>query len=317
MSGLAAHCGMSRQITLRVAANLSGPLTVGWWRPLVLVPVALLTQMPLDLLEALLAHEVAHIKRADYLVNLLQGVIEALLFYHPVVWWLSRCIRIEREHVADNLAATLIQEPRRLALALERLSILQAAGAPGAPIAQWAKGGRLLSRIKRLGQPNVQPLNRKMLIPAIALLGLTVFCVVTNVFRSAPASFDKTVQADMAPTSKWIPNTATGGSLQTLLESIESNHVVVVDDRSGKVLLQKSPDDVVPIASLTKLMTAMVVLDTRPDMNRAIRIDLADTEALQHSCRPAIVPRTRSHTIIPAVCRPSGSRCSQKLPRWA
>jgi D-alanyl-D-alanine endopeptidase (penicillin-binding protein 7) len=282
VSGLAAHCGISRKITLRVADDLSGPLTVGWWRPLVLVPAALLTQMPPDLLEALLAHEVAHIKRIDYLVNLLQGVIEALLFYHPVVWWLSRRIRGERELVADNLAAMLIQEPRRLALALERLSILQAAGAPDASIAQWARGGRLLERIKRLSQSDVRPSNRKMLIPAIALC-LTVFCVVPHVLRLVPATHDGTAQADIAPAPVSIADSVTQQSLQALLGTIESNHVVVVDDNSGKVLLRKSADDVVPIASLTKLMTAMVVLDTRPDMDRTIHIDQADTEALLHS----------------------------------
>jgi D-alanyl-D-alanine endopeptidase (penicillin-binding protein 7) len=282
VSGLAAHCGMSRKITLRVAANLSGPLTVGWWRPLVLVPVALLIQMPPDLLEALLAHEVAHIKRVDYLVNLLQGMIEALLFYHPVVWWLSRRIRVEREQVADNLAARLIDEPRRVALALERLSILQAADAPDATIAQWAKGGRLLDRIKQLRKSDVRPSNLRMLIPAAAL-GLTVFCVVSRVFQLAPAPPDGTVQAGMAPASAWITNAPTEQSLHALLRVIESNHVVVVDDNSGKVLLQKSAGDVVPIASLTKLMTAMVVLDTRPDMNRIIRIDSEDTDALLHS----------------------------------
>jgi len=287
VSGLAVHCGMSRKITLRIAANISSPLTVGWWRPLVLVPVALLTQMPPDLLEALLAHEVAHIRRFDYLVNLLQGVIEVLLFYHPAVWWLSRRIRIEREQVADNLAATLIREPRRLALALEQLSILQAAGVQDAPIAQWANGGRLLDRIKRLSQTEVRPSKRKMPILVIAL-GFAVFCVVTHLFRLAPASIDRTVQAGIAPASGWISGAAKGESLQVLLQSIESNHVVVVDDNSGKVLFQKSADDVVPIASLTKLMTAMVVLDTRPDMNRTVRIGPADTEAL-----------LRGHTSLP------------------
>jgi len=282
VSGLAADCGISRKITLRVAPDLSGPLTVGWWRPLVLVPAALLTQIPPDLLEALLAHEVAHIKRVDYLVNLLQGVVEALLFYHPVVWWLSRRIRIERELVADNLAAMLIQEPRRLALALERLGMLQAASAMDPPIAQWARGGRLLDRIKWLSRSDVRPSNRKMLIPAIALC-LTVFCVVPHVFRLAPATHDGTAQAGITPAPALIANTATKRSLQGLLGVIESNHVVVVDDNSGKVLLRKSADDVVPIASLTKLMTAMVVLDTEPDMNRTIHIDRADTESLLHS----------------------------------
>lgn len=265
VSGLAAQCGISRKITLCVTASLSGPLTAGWWRPLILVPAALLTRMPPDLLEALLAHEVAHISRVDYLVNLLQRLIEALLFYHPVVWWLSGLIRIERELVADNIAARLIQEPRRLALALEHLSVLQAAGVASAPIGQSANGGRLLDRIKRLSQSG-EPTKRRTPTPAIAV-GLAVLCAATYVLQSASA-----------PT--WSAEPATNHGIQTLARTIESNHVVVVDDLSGKILLQKGADDVVPIASLTKLMTAMVVLDSRPDMNRPIRIDQTDVDAL-------------------------------------
>jgi D-alanyl-D-alanine endopeptidase (penicillin-binding protein 7) len=265
VSRLATQCGISRKITLRVAASLSGPLTVGWWRPVIVVPVALLTQMPPDLLEALLAHEVAHIRRVDYLVNLLQRMIETLLFYHPVVWWLSRRIRIERELVADNVAARLIQEPRRLALALEQLSLFQASDVATVPFAQWAKGGLLLDRIKRLSQPATPP-NRKVSILTIAL-SLAVFCLATHVLGSMPAS-------------TWSVDTATDQNIQPFVGTLESNHVMVVDDRSGNVLLQKGPDDIVPIASLTKLMTAMVVLDARPDMNQTIRIGQADAEAL-------------------------------------
>ena len=140
----------------------------------------------------------------------------------------------------------------------------------------------MLERIKRLSQSDVRPSNRKMLIPAIALC-LTVFCVVPHVVRLVPATHDGTAQADIAPAPVSIADSVTQQSLQALLGTIESNHVVVVDDNSGKVLLRKSADDVVPIASLTKLMTTMVVLDTRPDMNRTIHIGQADTETLQHS----------------------------------
>ena len=91
-------------------------MTAGWFKPVLLVPANLVTGMPPDLLEALLAHELAHVRRHDYLVNLLQFAAEILLFFHPTVWWLSRRIRIERERIADDMAAALIGQPRRLAL---------------------------------------------------------------------------------------------------------------------------------------------------------------------------------------------------------
>lgn len=262
VSALAARCGLSRPVTLCVATHLASPLTIGWWRPLVLVPAALLTRMPPDLLEAVLAHEIAHIKRADYLVNLLQSVIEALLFFHPAVWWLSQQIRIERECVADQIAGTLIQNPRRLALALEQLDALQSTSAGFAPVAQSARGGHLLDRIKRLCHPVPPSPHWVAYVPAITV-GFVALCVTAQTLWHVPVSQHA---AAIVPVGL-----------------LASNHVVVIDDNSGQVLFQKRPDDIVPIASLTKLMTAMVVLDARPDMNRTIRIDASDAEALRPS----------------------------------
>lgn len=105
---ISAAIGLSSPPSLLIAEELDSPAAAGWWRPVVLLPAALLANMPADLLEALLAHELAHVKRHDYLVNLLQGAVEVLLFYHPVVWWLSRQARIEREQIADDLASRAI-----------------------------------------------------------------------------------------------------------------------------------------------------------------------------------------------------------------
>ncbi|WEY37733.1 M56 family metallopeptidase [Paraburkholderia sp. SUR17] len=262
MSTLAVRCGLSRPVTLCVATHLTSPLTIGWWRPLVLVPAVLLTRMPPDLLEAVLAHEVAHIKRADYLVNLLQSVSEALLFFHPAVWWLSRQIRIERECVADQIAGTLIQSPRRLALALEQLDALQSTSARYAPVAQSARGGHLLDRIRRLCHPVPPSPHWVACVPAITVC-FVALCVTAQTLWQVPVSQHA---AGIVPAGL-----------------LASNHVVVIDDKSGQVLFQKRPDDIVPIASLTKLMTAMVVLDARPDMNRTIRIDASDAEAFRPS----------------------------------
>src|SRR5262249_338584 len=86
---LCRRMGVVRRIRLMVCLEVHGPLVIGWIRPIVLLPVAALTGLASDQVEALLAHEVAHIRRHDYLVNILQSVGEALLFYHPGVWWVS------------------------------------------------------------------------------------------------------------------------------------------------------------------------------------------------------------------------------------
>ena len=174
LNQMARRMGIRRTVRLGVSDQIESPVTAGWWRPIVILPAALLTGMPPDLLEALLAHELGHVKRVDYLVNLLQSAIEILLFYHPAVWWLSRQIRIEREQIADDLAARLLGEPRRLALALSELEQFQFSPPQ---LAQAAHGGNLMSRIKHLVHPEL-PAKVLSWKTAIPLAGLSAACAV-------------------------------------------------------------------------------------------------------------------------------------------
>jgi beta-lactamase regulating signal transducer with metallopeptidase domain/predicted nucleic acid-binding Zn-ribbon protein len=210
---LAEAIGLRVRVPLATAPRLDGPVVAGWWRPVVLLPAALLTRLPADMVEALLAHELAHIRRHDYLVNLLQGAIEALLFYHPVVWWLSRRIRIERELVADDLALRAIGDPRRLALALQQLDLYQAAHAAVPPtypsltrLVPAAHGGKLMSRIHRLVRPRLQAIDWRLLIPvaglALACAAVYARAPVASVAPAAPV-------AAVAPISAVAPMAAT------------------------------------------------------------------------------------------------------------
>ncbi len=177
---LAQRFGVARAVTVRVVADLASPLTAGLWRPLLLLPASLVCGMPPELLEALLAHEMAHIRRHDYLINLLQNMIEIVLFYHPAVWWISGQIRREREHIADDFAARILGEPRRLALALSELEKLQFSSHH---LAQAANGGHLMSRIKRLVRPDTAALNWKAAIP---MFGLALACVAVLAHGAVP-----------------------------------------------------------------------------------------------------------------------------------
>ena len=170
VTDMARRFGITRAVRLRIVDGLASPVTAGWWRPVVLVPASLLTGMPPELLEALLAHELGHVKRADFLVNLLQNLIETLLFYHPAVWWLSRRIRIERERIADDLAAHCVGE-RRLALALSELEKCQFSQPD---LALAANGGNLMSRIQRLLRPAQQGLDWKAALPVLGLAATLV-----------------------------------------------------------------------------------------------------------------------------------------------
>jgi len=153
LEALARRMGLPWPVRLLLAGQGDTPMVLGLWKPVVLVPAALLTSLPPGYLEALLAHELAHVRRLDHLSNLLQGLAETLLFFHPAIWWLSARIRAEREELADNLAARSLGDPRRLALALNALDDLQRTLPHPLFPALAARGGHLLTRIERLLAP--------------------------------------------------------------------------------------------------------------------------------------------------------------------
>jgi beta-lactamase regulating signal transducer with metallopeptidase domain/protocatechuate 3,4-dioxygenase beta subunit len=136
-----------RQAVRLVASRLAlTPAVVGWWRPVVLLPMEALTGLSEAQLRAVLAHELAHVLRRDYLANLLQGVTEAVLFYHPAVWWVSSRIRAEREACCDDLAlAATGGDALSYARALAHLET-----ARRVRLAVAATGGALRARVARL-----------------------------------------------------------------------------------------------------------------------------------------------------------------------
>jgi Zn-dependent protease with chaperone function len=110
-----------RFVDLRLSTRLTNPLTAGVFRPWILLPVTALTGLSAEQLEVVLAHELAHIRRADYLWNLLQTSVETLFFFHPAVWWISRRVREERELCCDDIAVAACSDPTVYASALLRL----------------------------------------------------------------------------------------------------------------------------------------------------------------------------------------------------
>src|SRR3982751_6362341 len=141
---------ISRAITLLESTLVDVPTVIGFLKPVVLLPASALGGLTPQQLEAILAHELAHIRRHDYLVNLLQTLVETVLFYHPAVWWVSRRIRIERENCCDDLAVSLCGDPVAYATALADLEALRSGPAPDHHIAMAATGGSLLLRVRRL-----------------------------------------------------------------------------------------------------------------------------------------------------------------------
>ena len=139
--------GIARAVRLMHSALVQVPTVIGWLRPVVLIPASCLTGLSTMQIEAVLAHELAHIRRHDYLVSVLQSVIETLLFYHPAVWWVSKQVRRERECCCDELAVAVGGD--RLAYA-RALSLLEERRSCMPEFVLGANGGVLTMRIKRL-----------------------------------------------------------------------------------------------------------------------------------------------------------------------
>jgi VWFA-related protein len=139
----------TQPVRLLISAMVDVPTVIGWLRPVILVPIEFLGGLPEGYITALLAHEMAHIRRYDYLASMLQSLIEAVLFYHPAVWWISEQIRAERELCCDDLAVAASGDVITYARALAELESRQPSRKP----VLAANGGSLVNRIGRLIEP--------------------------------------------------------------------------------------------------------------------------------------------------------------------
>ena len=163
------------RLKILVSDQLPSPVAFGFLRPTIVIPISLVTKSPPLLLEAILAHELAHIRRHDYLVNLGQHVIETLLFFNPAVWWISHQIRSEREACCDSDAAKLIGDEIDYAGALADyaastpISIIPTA----LPFGQERGSGKLVDRIRRLLIPNYKPTLKLPVGALILFFGLS------------------------------------------------------------------------------------------------------------------------------------------------
>ena len=173
---LSAQLGVKRRVALLLSQRVHMPMVVGWLRPTILLPLGMVSQMPVSQIEAILAHELAHVRRLDYLVNFGQTVLEAIFFYHPMIWWLSHRIRVEREHCCDDMAVQTFHNRKTYGEAL--LFLAEMPVAPAAAVTTVAaNGGSLLQRIRRLsGEPPAGPPVSGMVAVALAVaVGLIVF----------------------------------------------------------------------------------------------------------------------------------------------
>ncbi len=192
LHALAAAVRISRPVLLLESCLAGVPLVIGYWRPVILMPLGALAGLSPEQVEAIFIHELAHIRRADYLVSMAQSLIEGLFFFHPAVWWISAVVRAEREFACDDVVVALRPDARAYAAAL---ATLEQSRWPAVEAAAASNGGNLVRRIRRLlGEPApVRVPNTRVaaLAGALALVAAVATALVvwppSRSFAQAPA----------------------------------------------------------------------------------------------------------------------------------
>ncbi|HEX8188860.1 MAG TPA: M56 family metallopeptidase, partial [Pyrinomonadaceae bacterium] len=228
-----------RAVRLCRSALVEVPTVVGHLRPVILIPAGALLGLTPQQLEAVLAHELAHVRRHDYAVNLLQTAAETLLFYHPAAWWLSGRVRAEREHACDDAAVAATGDALSYARALAALEQLRADAGPPAALALAANGGSLMQRIQRLVSHDTRTPSRRPF--AAAALCLTLLCGILVAQRAlAPTEARALAPVSAAPPRREVAVTfvnfpghshdapAVSNQTRRLLRSLRENDVRAV-----------------------------------------------------------------------------------------
>ncbi len=211
--------GIDRAIEFCESAFLEAPAVIGWFRPIVLLPVSVLTGLSDEQFRMVIAHELAHIQRLDAFVNVFQVCVETLLFYHPAVWWLNKRIRAERELCCDEIAVAVCGDAVEYARALTMMEEWRSAPA----LAMAANRGPLSERILHLLGLNSSRAGIRKVGFAGSVLFLTTALVAGNALLGiaypAPHAFSAsspigrllrpaTVQAQSVPQSQPAPQAA-------------------------------------------------------------------------------------------------------------
>jgi bla regulator protein blaR1 len=215
---LGGRIGLSGTVRLAESGLARIPMTIGYLKPVILLPLGTLSGVPPQQIDAILLHELAHILRKDYLLNIFQSVIELLFFYHPLTWWLSGLIREEREHICDDIAVDINQDHLNYIKALTTMEELNAKS----PLLASAMNGskkKLLCRVKRLLTPaKIRKGISEGVIAFILLIGL-VFALSFNALSFIPTSYDLTGRETGERVYNYLPILPAGPDTMTAVST--------------------------------------------------------------------------------------------------
>ncbi len=221
--------GVERAVRLLHSAQVQVPTVIGWLRPVVLLPVSCLTGLSPEQIKAVLCHELAHVRRHDYLVSVVQSVIETVLFYHPAVWWVSKQVRRERECCCDQLAVGVGGNVLAYARAL---SYLEENRASFPEFVLGANGGVLKMRIKRLlrGKPDVEG------SAVAALVALLMIVALAGSYFVAASRAQAQAQTQAQLSLQSLPTEIAGAAAPTGIVSVSQEATAVQDGSAAQPL---------------------------------------------------------------------------------
>ena len=179
---IASRLGLRAAVHVVESSLVHAPATIGWLRPVILLPIAALANLTPSQVEAILAHELIHIRRRDYLINVAQTLAETLLFFHPGVWWVSGQIRLERENCCDDVAVQVCGDPVDYAAALAEL---EAWRSHGTTLALAAIDGSLTGRVRRILNAPIEHEARSLSWVVTLALSLVLAAAMGGVYVSS------------------------------------------------------------------------------------------------------------------------------------
>ncbi|MBL7719465.1 MAG: M56 family metallopeptidase [Flavipsychrobacter sp.] len=279
--------GIERQVRLFYTEKLQVPVTIGALKPVILLPVASLAQLPADQLEAILLHELAHIKRHDYLLNILQTLVETVLFFNPFTWLIARQLRNEREHCCDDIVLEHTTLPLSYAEALATLE----ASRQQQVLAMGAHGNRhqLLNRIKRIMEMKKKQTNYTQ----VGIASLVILALMVSVAVFSPSVAQTRNKASQSKSPKTTTTTVTQqkqgkGTTQVVTRSIVidqnakgSSDGVHPNDVGNEEHIKKLVEEAMADADLRTLSTTVNNAIARIDwdqVNNEVKIALDDVD---------------------------------------
>jgi len=173
--------GLNQKVLFKESGFVQVPSLIGYFKPVVLLPISMLCAIPENQIEMIIAHELAHVRRHDYLFQFIQSILEMLFFYHPIVWWLSSVVNTEREHVCDDLAVSVCGESLTLIKALNNMEVIRKKQTD-LVLGFSGKKATILNRAQRIIRPktNANPKLEKVLLSCLFLFLFTGLFLFSN-----------------------------------------------------------------------------------------------------------------------------------------